>query len=234
MSAERLKAFQDAATVYENGRRGDVAATTGIGFSLLLLYPVIRFNPPYPAAEVVLGAAGALIFWRLRRGDVTPMKMRQIAFVAAGMAVALAGIWIYRFGKIPLSDWWFVGLMETAPFVGVGIYAWWSGRQLADAPQAGRDEYEAVRAEVERAESQRPVDADAVTRSFLKGSKLWFVRPVDLFASVMRFGLNREKVVFEKVAVVPGTAQAIKAKLIEMDGADAVQAVEEKLGRPKV
>lgn len=123
MSSERLRAFQDAATVYESGRRGDIAATSGIGLSLLLFYLLLRWRPPFPFfVEGMLGGAGALIFWRLRRGEITPGKLRQVAATSLGMAAALGALWAYRYGVRGTSpaEWWVVTLLEVGPSQGSG------------------------------------------------------------------------------------------------------------------
>lgn len=235
MSDERLKRFQDAAKVYENGQRGDAAATSGMFVSFLLVYFLIRWKPPYPVVEIVVCAGSALLFWRLRRGPVTRDRLMQISgvgFVAATL-LGFYWTWLAVLGEIEYRDWWLVSLMECGLFVGVGIYAWWAAGHVAKSPSVGHEEYQAVKAEVERAELSRPTDADATTHTFWQSSKVWFVRPIDQFACIVRMNLFRGKTEFEKVAVVPVTAPAIRAKLIELGGAQAVAVVEKKLGWPE-
>lgn len=234
--AERLRVFQDAGSVYENGRRGDVAGATGIGFSLCLVYAAIRFEVPGFPFEVAAAAFGVGAFWSLRRGNVTVGRLKAIAASALLIELALLAIWFYRYRahQLAFQDWWFVAASEAVPFVGLTFFAWTTAARLSLLPFAHRAAYEAVRAEVERAELHSELEADAATRTFLGGTRLWFVRPLDEFAIIIRLGLDRRsKTAFEKLAIVPVSKQAIADRLVEMDGAEAVAAVQEKLGWPK-
>jgi len=234
VSSGRLQELQDAAVVYENGRRGDSAATAGVTCSLLLIYfSYVDWRSPGPAVETITGAIAALGFWGLRRGPVTKNRLHTISATAFAVAGVLSVFWAYLLlEQIAPRDWWLPALRDVGMFAGLGGYAYWAALRMKTGLQVGREEYQLVRAEAERAELQREVDADAVTRSFLRGTKMWFVRPIDQFACVIRIDLYQGKARFEKLAVVAVNEHAIKEKLIELGGADAVGPIREKLGWP--
>ncbi|MBI2682232.1 MAG: hypothetical protein HYX26_03295 [Acidobacteriales bacterium] len=241
MFPDKLSQYQEAARVYQAGQQADRSVELGVSTSIGIIYITIRESEQralnaHDWVIVSLGIISVLIFWRLRRGAITPKRMKDVSatsFVISGVIAIAWTINILRADAVRQDMTW-IALIEMFMFASLGVYTWRNALRIAESPRAGLEEYGAVRAEVERAEIQGRRGADAVTRNFLQVERLWCVRPIDEFACLIRLSPQKDQATMERVAVVPVTNVAIREKLIELGGAKAVPLIQAKLGWPAV